>query len=43
VPLIGLLPKRRRILVGLLAAALPAALALLFAWTRFEPDPYAGY
>lgn len=43
VPFLGLLPKRKLLLAGFLAAALPAAAALLFAWSRFEPNPYGGY
>jgi len=42
-PLLRLLPNRKLLLIGFLAAALPAAAALLFAWSRFEPDPYSGY
>ena len=43
VPLIGLLGARKRWALGFLLAALPAVAALLFAWSRFEPDPYGGY
>lgn len=43
IPLLGLLPLRKRLVAGLLAAALPAAAAVLLAWSRFEPNPYGGY
>ena len=43
IPFVGLLPKRRNLLAGFVLAALPAAAALLFAWSRFEPNPYGGY
>lgn len=40
-PLAGLLGARKRFALGLLGALLPAAGALLLAWSRFEPNPYA--
>ena len=40
-PLVDLLGARKRFALGLLGALLPAAAALLFAWSRFEPNPYA--
>lgn len=42
VPFLGLLPRRRRLALGLTAVLLPAAAALALAYSRFEPSPYGG-